>query len=192
MAKLVFLGPPGAGKGTQAIRIAEFYQLPHISTGDILRTNVAQKTPLGIQAKLYMNRGDLVPDKLILGMVEQRLKNSDTENGWILDGFPRNVNQANFIEKLLSTSKNQKAKIINPFIVINIEVPDDVLVSRLLSRGRRDDNVDTIKNRLEVYHQQTKPLIEFYQERQQLISIDGNQSVDAVTHSLKQAVDLSF
>lgn len=191
MVKFVFLGPPGAGKGTQAIRIAEFYQLPHISTGDILRTNVSQTTPLGIQAKLYMSRGDLVPDKLILGMVEHRLKQPDAENGWILDGFPRNVNQANFIEKLLSRSNNQKAKISNPLIVINIEVPDEILVSRLLSRGRKDDNEETIKNRLEVYHQQTKPLIDFYQERQQLVSIDGNQSIDAVTDSLKQAVDLS-
>ncbi|MDJ0554660.1 MAG: adenylate kinase [Microcoleaceae cyanobacterium MO_207.B10] len=191
MVKLVFLGPPGAGKGTQAVRMAEIYQLPHISTGDILRNNVAEQTPLGIQAKLYMNRGDLVPDKLILGMVDHRLKQPDTENGWILDGFPRNVNQAYFVEKLLLKSKNEKPNVSNSFFVINIEVPGEILVSRLLSRGRKDDNEETIKNRLEVYHQQTKPLVDFYTERQQLISIDGNQSIDAVTNSLKQAVSLS-
>ena len=197
MVRLVFLGPPGAGKGTQAFRIAQNYGVPHISTGDILRTNVAQQTPLGIQAKLYMNQGDLVPDKLILGMVEHRLKQPDTENGWILDGFPRNLNQAYFVEKLLSTSKNgnsdldQKANSSNPFFVVNLELADEVLVTRLLSRGRQDDNEETIRNRLQVYHHQTKPLIEFYKERQQLISIDGNQSIDAVTNSLKQAVNLS-
>jgi adenylate kinase len=191
VVKLVFLGPPGAGKGTQAARMAEFYQVPHISTGEILRNNVIQKTPLGIQAKLYMNRGDLVPDKLILGMVEHRLKGPDTENGWILDGFPRNVNQAYFVEKLLFASKNEKAKVSNPFLVINIEVPGEILVSRLLSRGRKDDNEETIKKRLEVYHQQTKPVVDFYKERQQLVDIDGNQSIDAVTDSLKQAVNLS-
>ncbi|NEN88101.1 MAG: adenylate kinase [Okeania sp. SIO3H1] len=194
MVKLIFLGPPGAGKGTQASRIAEFYQVPHISTGDILRNNVAQKSPLGLQAKEYMDKGELVPDRLILDMVEERLKQNDAQNGWILDGFPRNVTQADFVEKLLSASKNgndtreEKAEISNSLMVINLEVPDKVLVSRLLSRGRQDDNEETITNRLKVYHQQTEPLIEFYKERQQLVTIDGNNSVDAVTNSLKQAI----
>lgn len=195
MVKLVFLGPPGAGKGTQASRIADIYQVPHISTGDILRSNVAQKSPLGIQAKEYMDQGDLVPDKLILDMVQERLKKPDTQNGWILDGFPRNVTQAEFVEKLFSTSKNgndhptEKFENSHYFQVINLELPDEVLVSRLLSRGRQDDNDETIRNRLEVYYQQTQPLIEFYQKRQQLITINGNQSIDDVTNSLKQAVD---
>lgn len=197
MVKLIFLGPPGAGKGTQASRIADFYQVPHISTGDILRNNVAEKSPLGLQAKEYMDKGDLVPDGLILDMVEERLKKDDAQNGWVLDGFPRNVPQAHFVEQLLSGSKNgndtqeEIAEISNSLMVINLQVPDEVLVGRLLSRGRQDDNEETIRNRLKVYDQQTQPLIEFYQERQQLVTIDGNQSVDAVTNSLKQSVDVS-
>ncbi len=194
MVKLVFLGPPGAGKGTQASLIAESYQVPHISTGDILRSNVAEKSPLGIQAKEYMDKGDLVPDELILDMVQKRLENPDAKNGWILDGFPRTVTQAEeFVKKLLSTGTNEtegeEAKSSNSFNVINLQVPDDILVARLLSRGRQDDNEETIKNRLQVYYQQTQPLIEFYKARQQLITVDGNHSVDAVTNSLKQAVD---
>ncbi|MGD1717260.1 adenylate kinase [Dapis sp. BLCC M172] len=196
MVKLVFLGPPGAGKGTQASLIAEFYHVPHISTGDILRSNVAEESPLGIQAKEYMDKGDLVPDELILDMVQKRLENPDAQNGWILDGFPRTVTQAEeFVKKLLSTSTNEnetdtgKAKISNSFQVINLQVPDDILVARLLSRGRQDDNEETIKNRLQVYYQQTEPLIEFYEASQQLITVDGNHAIDAVTDSLKQAVD---
>ncbi|GGA53557.1 adenylate kinase [Okeania sp. KiyG1] len=194
MVKLIFLGPPGAGKGTQASRIADFYQVPHISTGDILRNNVAEKSPLGLQAKEYMDKGDLVPDGLILDMVEERLKKDDAQSGWVLDGFPRNVAQADFVEKLLSASKNgndtqeEKAEISNSLMVINLQVPDKVLVSRLLSRGRQDDNEETITNRLKVYHRQTEPLIEFYKERKQLVTIDGNNSIDAVTNSLKQAI----
>ncbi|NES02087.1 MAG: adenylate kinase [Okeania sp. SIO2F4] len=196
MVKLVFLGPPGAGKGTQASLIADLYQVPHISTGDILRTNVAQESPLGIQAKEYMDKGDLVPDQLILDMVQKRLENPDAQNGWILDGFPRTVTQAEeFVKKLLSISTNEnetqgeEAQSSNSFQVINLQVPDDILVARLLSRGRQDDNEETIKNRLQVYYQQTQPLIEFYQARQQLITVDGNNSIDVVTNSLKQAVD---
>ncbi len=195
MVKLVFLGPPGAGKGTQASLIADSYQVPHISTGDILRANVAEKSPLGIQAKEYMDKGDLVPDELILDMVQKRLENPDAQNGWILDGFPRTVTQAEeFVKKLGFTSnenqaEGEEAKNSNSFHVINLQVPDDILVARLLSRGRQDDNEETIKNRLQVYYQQTQPLIEFYKARQQLITVDGNHSVDAVTNSLKQAVD---
>lgn len=199
MVKLVFLGPPGAGKGTQAKIIAESYQVPHISTGDILRTNVAEESLLGIQAKEYMDKGDLVPDQLILDMVQKRLENPDTQNGWILDGFPRTVTQAEeFVKKLLSSNINEndtegeKAKSRDSFQVINLQVPDDILVDRLLSRGRQDDNEETIRYRLQVYYQQTQPLIEFYQGRKQLISIDGNHSVDVVSNSLKQAVEKSI
>jgi len=190
VVRLVFLGPPGAGKGTQASLVADLYQVPHISTGDILRINVKQESPLGIQAKEYMDKGDLVPDQLILDMVQKRLENSDAQNGWILDGFPRTVTQAQeFVKKLLSGSSSENETESNSFQVINIEVPDDVLIARLLSRGRQDDNEETIKNRLQVYYQQTQPLIEFYQARQQLVTVDGNQSVDVVTNSLKEAID---
>ncbi|MEB3343563.1 adenylate kinase [Okeania sp.] len=190
MVRLVFLGPPGAGKGTQASLVADLYQVPHISTGDILRSNVKEESPLGIQAKEYMDKGDLVPDQLILDMVQKRLEHPDAENGWILDGFPRTVTQAEeFAKKLLSGSSTENETESNSFQVINLEVPDDILVTRLLSRGRQDDNQETIKNRLQVYYQQTQPLIEFYQARQQLVTVDGNQSVDVVTNSLKQTID---
>ena len=168
MVKLVFLGPPGAGKGTQASLIADIYKVPHISTGDILRSNVAEKSPLGIKAKDYMDKGDLVPDQLILDMVKERLENPNAQNGWILDGFPRTVTQAEeFFKKY--ESEGEEAKSSSSFHVINLQVPDDVLVARLLSRKREDDQEETIRNRLQVYYQQTQPLIEFYQAREQLI-----------------------
>lgn len=183
MAKrLIFLGPPGAGKGTQAQVLAENYQIPHISTGDILRAAVANQTPLGKQAKDYMNRGELVPDALILDLIQDRLSYDDTVNGWILDGFPRNVNQAAFLEKLLDKLDQ------NADSVLNLEVPDEVLVTRLLARQRKDDNEETIRRRLEVYHQDTVPVIDFYQQRETLKTIDGNQEMETVTKSLSKAV----
>lgn len=183
MAKrLIFLGPPGAGKGTQAQVLAENYQIPHISTGDILRAAVANETPLGKQAKDYMSRGELVPDALILDLIQDRLSYEDTANGWILDGFPRNVNQAAFLEELLA-KLNQNAD-----RVLNLEVPDEVLVTRLLARQRKDDNEETIRRRLEVYHQDTVPVIDFYQQRETLKTIDGNQEMKTVTESLSEAV----
>jgi adenylate kinase len=130
--RLIFLGPPGAGKGTQAQIISENHQIPHVSTGDILRAAVAQQTPLGKQAKDYMDRGELVPDALILGLIQDRLSYDDTANGWILDGFPRNVNQAAFLEELLAKLEQ------NADCVLNLEVPDEVSVSpsfRSLSSG---------------------------------------------------------
>ncbi|ABG52148.1 Adenylate kinase [Trichodesmium erythraeum IMS101] len=188
MVKLVFLGPPGAGKGTQASLIADFYKVPHISTGDILRSNVAERSPLGIKAKDYMDKGDLVPDQLILDMVKERLENPNAQNGWILDGFPRTVTQAEeFFKKY--ESEGEEAKSSSSFHVINLQVPDDVLVARLLSRKREDDQEETIRNRLQVYYQQTQPLIEFYQAREQLIIIDGNNPIETVTNAIKQEVD---
>lgn len=196
MVKLVFLGPPGAGKGTQAARLAGVYNVAHVSTGEILRSNVARQTPLGIQAKEYMSRGDLVPDSLIRNMIEHRLEEPDTKVGWILDGFPRNVNQASFVDELLS-KKMASEEIKNGdgaslFRVINLVVSDEVLVKRLLARGRADDNEETIRHRLQVHHQETEPLIEFYQNRAQLVSVDGDRQVDAVAQALKEAIDLSY
>lgn len=196
MVKLVFLGPPGAGKGTQAARLAGVYNVAHVSTGEILRSNVARQTPLGIQAKEYMSRGDLVPDSLIRNMIEHRLEEPDTKVGWILDGFPRNVNQASFVDELLS-KKMASEEIKNGdgaslFRVINLVVSDEVLVKRLLARGRADDNEETIRHRLQVHHQETEPLIEFYQNRDQLVSVDGDRQVDAVAQALKEAIDLSY
>lgn len=186
MARLIFLGPPGAGKGTQAQILSENHQIPHVSTGDILRAAVARQTPLGKQAKDYMNRGELVPDALILGLIQDRLSYDDTVNGWILDGFPRNVNQAAFLEELL-VKLDQNAD-----CALNLEVPDEVLVSRLLERSlkqnRPDDNEETIRRRLEVYHQDTVPVIDFYRQREVLKTIDGNQTMEKVTELLNEAI----
>jgi adenylate kinase len=181
--RLIFLGPPGAGKGTQAQILAGIYRVPHISTGDILRAAVAEQTPLGIEAQGYMNRGELVPDALILDLIKERLAQPDTKSGWLLDGFPRNVTQAVFLEKLLSELKE------NPDTVINLEVPDEVLVERLLQRNRKDDNEATIRRRLEVYHQDTVPVISFYNERDALKAIDGSLSLEEVTHNLQAALN---
>ena len=183
MAKrLIFLGPPGAGKGTQAQVLAENHQIPHISTGDILRAAVAQETPLGKQAKDYMSRGELVPDALILSLIQDRLSYDDAVEGWILDGFPRNVNQAAFLEELLIKLDQ------NADCVLNLEVPDEVLVERLLARQRKDDNESTIRRRLEVYHQDTVPVIDFYQERKTLKIINGDRDMASVTKSLSEAI----
>lgn len=180
--RLIFLGPPGAGKGTQAQIISENHQIPHVSTGDILRAAVAQETPLGKQAKDYMNRGELVPDSLILNLIQDRLSYEDAANGWILDGFPRNVNQASFLEELLAKLDQ------NADCVLNLEVPDEVLVARLLERKRKDDNEATIRRRLEVYHQDTVPVIDFYQQRDALKIIDGNKTLEEVTEQLSKAI----
>ena len=183
MAKrLIFLGPPGAGKGTQAQILSETYQIPHVSTGDILRAAVAQQTPLGVKAQGYMNRGELVPDALILDLIQDRLSYPDTATGWILDGFPRNVNQAMFLEELLSKLAQ------NADCVLNLSVPDEVLILRLLERKRKDDNEETIRRRLEVYHRDTVPVIDFYQQRSALKTIDGNQSMAQVTEQLSESI----
>lgn len=182
MTRLIFLGPPGAGKGTQAANLAQELNIPHISTGDILRGAVTQETDLGLKAKSYMDRGELVPDQLILDMVRDRLSKPDASSGWILDGFPRNVAQASFLDELLE-------KIDQSYdCVVNLEVPNEVLVERLLNRGRKDDSEAVIRHRLDVYHQQTSPLIDFYRDRKQLVSVNGNQPIELVTSHLKQIV----
>lgn len=182
VARLIFLGPPGAGKGTQASLVAQESKIPHISTGDILRSAVAQQSDLGIKAKSYMDRGELVPDQLILDMVRDRLNQSDATSGWILDGFPRNVVQAKFLDELLQDIHQTYD------CVVNLDVPNEVLIARLMSRGRADDSEEVIRHRLDVYREQTSPLIEFYRDRQQLVLIDGNQPVETVTSLLHQLI----
>lgn len=185
MTRLIFLGPPGAGKGTQAKTLAEYWNIPHISTGDILRYALQQQTPLGIKAQVYMDKGELVPDILVEQMVQERLSQSDTESGWILDGFPRTVKQAMFLQELLS-QLNQSGE-----MVVNLDVPDDVVVERLLARGRKDDTEEVIRRRLEVYRLETAPLIDFYSDRQQLVKVNGNQSFEEVTAELENALGKS-
>jgi adenylate kinase len=182
VTRLIFLGPPGAGKGTQAKALAAAENIPHISTGDILRSAVSLKTELGQKAQSFMDKGELVPDGLILEMVNDRLSYDDVKQGWILDGFPRTVVQATFLDDLLEKIHQ------GCDWVINFDVPDDILINRLLSRGRKDDTEDVIRHRLEVYRKQTAPLIDFYRDRNQLLSVNGDQSVEAVTKHLQDAI----
>lgn len=183
MKRLIFLGPPGAGKGTQAVGLAQEARVAHLSTGDILRAAVQEKTPLGEQAAAFMSRGDLVPDELVLGLVKARLTESDAQGGWILDGFPRNAAQAEALDVLLAGIGQSSD------CTVNFEVPDDVLLERLLQRGRQDDTEAVIRHRLEVYRVQTAPLIEFYKSRNKLLSIDGDADVETVATSLRQLLD---
>ncbi|MDM9382219.1 adenylate kinase [Chlorogloeopsis sp. ULAP01] len=185
MTRLIFLGPPGAGKGTQAKKLAEYWNIPHISTGDILRQALKEQTPLGIKAQSYMDRGELVPDQLVQDMVEERLQQGDTNSGWILDGFPRTVKQAAFLEELLQKLAQRGEK------VVNLDVPDEVVVGRLLQRGRKDDSEEVIRRRLEVYRSETAPLIDFYRNRHQLLSVNGNQSLEEVSTEIKKQVNAS-
>lgn len=173
--QLVIVGPPGAGKGTQAKKINERYGIPHISTGDILRAEVARETELGRQVKGIMERGELVDDAIVLDLIEARLAEPDCQNGFILDGFPRTIPQAEGLEKILS--KQAKGEVV----VIDIAVPDEALMARLLARQRADDTEETIKNRIRVYHEQTAPLISYYGERDALVKIDGDQSIEDVS-----------
>ena len=182
MTRLIFLGPPGAGKGTQAKILAEFLQIPHISTGDILRHAIQEKTDLGIQAQAYMDKGELVPDKLVEDMVEERLKKSDAKSGWILDGFPRKVTQAEFLAKLLENLGQGGEK------VVNLDAPDETVVSRLLGRGRKDDTQEVIRRRLEVYRDDTAPLINYYSQREKLFTVNGNQSQEEVFTALQNII----
>jgi adenylate kinase len=180
--RLIFLGPPGAGKGTQAESVALAHAIPHISTGEILRNAVAQQTALGQKAKTFMDAGELVPDSLMIDLVRDRLTQPDTASGWLLDGFPRTVTQAKFLDQLLQEI-NQSCD-----HVVNFDVPDEKLVERLLGRGRKDDNEAVIRNRLVVYREQTEPLIDFYQQRGQMVAIDGDQPIEQVAKDLEGAI----
>jgi|LauGreDrversion4_2_1035121.scaffolds.fasta_scaffold207253_4 adenylate kinase len=174
--RLLFLGPPGAGKGTQAQKLAETQSLLHLSTGDLLRAEVAAATALGQEAEAVMARGELVSDALVLAIVRSRLEQQAAGGGggWLLDGFPRNVAQADALAQLL-TDLGQQIE-----LVVLMELDDAVLVQRLLSRGRADDNEEVIRHRLEVYRRQTEPLIAYYRERGLLVSVEAAGSVEAI------------
>jgi adenylate kinase len=181
MARFILFGPPGAGKGTQASVLSSLLSLPHISTGDLFRAAVTEQTPLGQQAQTFLDRGELVPDEVVIGMIHERLGEEDSQSGWLLDGFPRTVPQAHALDTLLSSLDQS----INR--VINLKVSDEFLLERLLSRGRKDDTEEVIRRRLQVYREQTAPLIQFYRDRNQLTDIDGGASVDVVTASIQEA-----
>jgi adenylate kinase len=176
---LILLGAPGAGKGTQAEAIAKKYNLLHVSTGELFRAALKDGKELGQQAKAYMERGELVPDEIVLKIVAQNLPE---DTGCLFDGFPRNVSQAKILDHMLESKK----KSINA--VINIEVDEPSLVKRLLSRGRSDDNQETILNRLMVYVEQTSPLINYYKSQKVLFKVDGNKTVDQVTAQIDQTI----
>jgi adenylate kinase len=203
--RLILLGPPGAGKGTQAEKIAKEFNIPHISTGDIFRANIKNETELGLKAKQYIDNGELVPDSVVVAIVEDRIKQDDTKNGFLLDGFPRTENQALALDEVLNESG------ISLDAVINIKVDSQVLVSRITGRRickdcgatyhiefnppaeegvcdlcggelyqRSDDNEDTVQNRIDVYNKQTAPLIEYYSKQDLIKTIDGEQAIDKV------------
>lgn len=179
--RLLFLGPPGAGKGTQAQHLASDNDLLHLSTGDLLRAEVAAGTDLGQQAEALMARGELVSDSLVLAIVRHRLEGHI--HGWLLDGFPRNIGQAKALDDLL-LDLNQSIE-----LVILMQLPDELLVQRMLARGRTDDTEAVIRHRLEVYSQQTAPLIAHYQQLGLLTPVDAAGTVDEVSARIRLAVE---
>ena len=206
--KLILLGAPGAGKGTQATRLADHFAIPHISTGDIFRHNLKEETPLGLKAKAYMDQGLLVPDELTIDLVMDRLSKDDCQNGYILDGFPRTIAQAKALDDRTTIDA-----------AIDVEVPDENIVRRMAGRRvcpncgepyhteykvpakegicdrcgseliiRKDDEPETVLKRLTGYHDQPAPLIGHYREFGKLVSVDGTQSVEAVTEAIINAL----
>lgn len=211
--RLILLGPPNAGKGTQAQSLTDTYQIPQISTGDIFRANIKQQTPLGKKAKNYLDQGLLVPDELVVDIVTDRLQQTDCQNGFLLDGFPRTVVQAEALELFLKEHQMSLDK------VINIHVKTEILVERAVGRRvcqqcgatyhikfkptqqenvcdlcggeviqRKDDQRETAEKRIKVYEQETAPLINYYEKRDLLVTIDGEQSIDKVTADISNAL----
>jgi adenylate kinase len=210
---IILLGPPGSGKGTQAKMIADKYKVKHISTGDILRENVRNGTPLGVEAKKFMDAGKLVPDSLLIDIIKDRLAKPDVKAGWMLDGYPRTIPQAEALDKILP-SLGQKID-----VVLNVDVPDQELIKRVTGRRmckcgttyhvqfnppktagkcdacgadlyqRQDDTEETVKQRLDAYHKQTQPLIDFYTKRGIVANINGTGDIKAIFGNITKVLD---
>lgn len=178
--RVVLLGPPGAGKGTQAAILSEKLGIPHISTGDLFRANIGQGTPLGLEAKSYTDAGKLVPSEITNRMVEQRISEPDAANGFLLDGYPRTVDQAEAFEQILDDHGTKLDA------VISFVVDEDVVVERMLGRGRADDNEDVIRTRMRVYREETAPLLEYYKAL--VKSVDGMGEIEEINERAMAAL----
>lgn len=187
MTRMLIIGPPGSGKGTQAERIARFLEIPAISTGDIFRANVQDGTTLGIEAQKYLDRGDLVPDGVTIAMVRDRLMKDDAGQGFLLDGFPRTLGQVSALDAILEDAGQRLD------FALQLTADAEELTRRLLARareaGRSDDTEDVIAHRLELYRQQTEPVVENYHSRDALIKVDGIGAVDDVTGRIMAAIE---
>jgi adenylate kinase len=185
--RLLLLGPPGSGKGTQAAKLVEAFGIPQISTGDMLRAAVAEGSELGQQARGFMDRGELVPDDVVIAAAGERLAQDDARNGFILDGFPRTAEQAKALDRLLEESGVHLERCVA--LVVDVEE----VVSRLLRRaeieGRSDDNEETIRNRMRVYREQTEPLVTYYRKQDLLAEVKGQGSVDEVAAGIAEALE---
>lgn len=188
MLNIVLFGPPGSGKGTQSEKIIEKYGLNHISTGDLLRSEVAAQTELGKQAKEIMDKGELVSDKIVIGMIRNKLEESQGGSGFIFDGFPRTVEQARDLRKAL-TDYDERVS-----VMVSLEVPREELVDRLLKRGectgRADDNLKTINNRIDVYNRQTVPVTYYYDKMHKHAGVDGTGSVDKIFERIDEVIGM--
>ena len=189
--KLIFLGPPGAGKGTQAAHIERAYKIPQLSTGDMLRAAVAAQSPIGLQAKDIMARGDLVPDEIVLDIIAERIEADDCKMGFILDGFPRNISQAEALDKMLQQKR------LKLDAVIELAVDSKMLIERILERAsatpenpREDDTESALQHRLQVYEAQTAPVVNFYAQQGILKTLDGMQDVQAVRAQIKKTLEI--
>lgn len=188
MFNLILFGPPGSGKGTQSESLVEKYGLVHLSTGNLLREEIANKTPLGLEAKKFIDQGKLVPDEIVIGMVDSFFDKHKEANGFLFDGFPRTVAQAQALDKLFTLKKTDIA------IVLALEVSEEELVKRLLNRGKSsgrsdDTNEEVIRKRFAVYTSETSPVADYYKKAKKFKSIQGEGSVDEINAALRQAID---
>jgi adenylate kinase len=186
VTRLLLIGPPGAGKGTQAVRLAESYLVPAISTGDIFRSNVKNETPLGKQAKAYMDAGDNVPDSLTNDLIRHRLEEPDAENGFLLDGYPRTEDQVRELDDFLASHGQALDAVVE--LVADPDVVVDRLRKRAVEQGRSDDDESVVRHRLDVYREQTAPLIDVYDARGTLVKIDALGPIDEVTRRITTAL----